>query len=142
MLAKIATWFLSGALAPLIRGALDGYKLKLDATNNHEAKEVELASKAMELDAQEARLNADRKRDILGHWYAPENLFAYFIAFPYWFTAITLDFLVFPNLGIEHATDPLKGDTAATMAMIMAFWLGKRTVNTVANIIASAFGKR
>lgn len=142
MWGKLVSYLLSGALAPLIRGGLDAYKLKLDGTNNHEAKVTELAIRQMELDGQEARLNADRKRDILGHWWAPENLFAYFIAFPYWFVVITMDFLVFPALGIDHATQPLRGDTAVVMAMIMTFWLGKRTINTVATIIASAFGKR
>lgn len=141
-MGKIVTWLLSGALAPLIKGALDGYKLKLDATNNHEAKATELASKAMELDAQEMRLNAGRKRDLLGNWWAPENLFAYLIAFPYWFTVITMDYLVFPALGIEHVTDPLKGDTAAAMAMIMGFWFGKRTIGAIGDVVARIFGKR
>lgn len=142
MWGKVLSFFLSGALAPFVRMGLDAYKLKLDSTNNHEAKTLELATKALELDALEARLNGERKRDILGYWYAPENLFAYFIAFPYWFTTITLDFLIFPALNIEHATMPLKGETAVIMGMIMTFWFGKRAVMGVAQIIGAAFGKR
>lgn len=127
---------------PLMKLALGAYVEKLKASGQHENKVVELAAKQMELDGLEARLNNDRKRQILGAWYAPENLFAYFVAFPYWFVAITVDYLVAPAFGIEHVTYPLKGETAATMAMIMAFWLGKRTINTVASVIADAFGKR
>lgn len=141
-MGKIVTWLLSGALAPLIKGGLDAYKLRLEGQNSHEAKVVELAQREMELDALEMRLNADRKRDILGKWSAPENLFAYFIAFPYWFVVITLDFLVFPALGIEHVTQPLKGETAVVMGMIMAFWFGKRTITTVADSIGRIFAKR
>ena len=135
-------WIIGAALKPFLGTLLDGYKARLAAQGDQANREERLAVKAMELDAQEARLNADRKRDIIGHWYAPENLFAYFIAFPYWFTVITLDFLIFPALGIAHATAPLKGETAAIMAMIMTFWFGKRAVTSVAQIIAQAFGKR
>lgn len=139
MFIKWAISFLSG---PIIKAGLDLYGKKLEAQGSHEAKTLELAARTLELDALEARLNNDRKSNILGHWHAPENLFAYLIAFPYWFTVITLDFLVFPALGIDHATGALKGETAAIMAMIMTFWFGKRTINTVASIIAQAFGKR
>lgn len=141
-MGSIATWLLSTALGPLLNTGLDGYKAKLASVNSHEAKQVELAGKAMELDAREAKLNNDEKALILGRWYAPENLFAYAIAFPYWFTVITMDYLIFPALGIEHSTDPLKGDTAVIMMMIMTFWFGKRALTTVTSIIAGAFGKR
>lgn len=127
---------------PFFKLLLSGYIEKLKASGLHENKVVELASQQMMLDGQEARLNADRKRDILGHWYTPENLFAYFIAFPYWFVVITMDYLVFPALDIKHATLPLQGDTAVVMMMIMTFWLGKRAITTVASIIADAFGRR
>lgn len=135
-------WLGSLITGKLLQGALDAYRIKKEFDNSHEQREVELTTRSLELDAIEARLNNDRKANILDKWHAPENLFAYFIAFPYWFTVITLDFLVFPALGIDHATGALKGETATIMAMIMTFWFGKRTINTVANIIASAFGKR
>lgn len=127
---------------PFVKLGLGIYKAKLESTNNHEKLVEDLAIRQLELDQHEARLNNDRKRDILGHWYAPENLFAYFIAFPYWFQAITLDFIIFPWFDYPHITYPLKGETAVVMAMIMTFWLGKRAVNTVVNTIASAFGHR
>ena len=141
-MGKIVSWLLSGALAPLIKGALDGYKLKLDSTNSHEAKVTELAVKEMELDGLEARLNNERKNRIDGKWYAPENLSFYLIGLPYWFIAITVDYLIAPAMGYEHVTLPLKGETAVVMGMIMGFWLGKRTINSVVKTIADAFGKR
>lgn len=135
-------WIISFITGPFIKLGLGLYKEKLAGTNNHEKIVENLAIRSMELDQREARLNNDRKSDINGKWYVPENLFAYTIALPYWFTAITMDFLVFPALGIEHATNPLKGDTAVAMTMIMTFWLGKRALTGVASIIAGAFGKK
>lgn len=136
------TAILSVITGPLFGTILKGYTEKLKASGQHENKIVELAARQMELDGQEARLNNDRKNNILGVWYAPENLFVYFIALPYWFVAITMDYVIFPALNIEHATGALKGDTAVAMTMIMTFWLGKRALTSVASIIAGAFGKK
>lgn len=133
---------LSIITGPLFGTILQGYTEKLKASGQHDNKVVELAAREMQLDATEARLNAQAKSEIRDRWYAPENLFAYTIALPYWFTVITLDYLIFPMLGIEHATGPLKGDTAVAMTMIMTFWLGKRALTSVASIIAGAFGKK
>lgn len=135
-------WLVSTALGPILNTLISWRKTELEAKGSHEKIAESLTLRSMELDQQEARLNNDRKMNINGKWYVPENLFAYAIAFPYWFTAITLDFLVFPAMGIEHATDPLRGETAVIMTMIMTFWFGKRAITSVASIIAGAFGKR
>lgn len=135
-------WLITLLTGPFFKLALGAYTEKLKANGQHDNKVVELAAREMQLDGQEARLNAQSKSEIRDRWYAPENLFAYTIALPYWFTVITMDFLVFPALGIEHATAPLHGDTAVAMTMIMTFWLGKRALTSVASIIAGAFGKR
>jgi len=127
---------------PLLKTALGAYVEKLKASGQHENKVVELAARTLELDAQEARLNADTKRNILGHWYAPENLFAYFIAFPYWFKAVTVDNVIGSIWELGWSTPALQGATAEIMMMVMVFWFGKRSITTVATILASAFGKR
>lgn len=127
---------------PLFGLLLQGYTEKLKASGQHDNKVVELAARQMELDMQEARLNVDRKAQILGYWYAPENLFAYLIAFPYWFKSVTVDNVIGSIWSYGWATPHLQGQTAEIMMMIMVFWFGKRTINTVATIIASAFGKR
>lgn len=131
--------FLSG---PFVKLALGAYTKKLESTGLHEEKVLELASRTLQLDALEARLNAQAKRDILGRWYAPENLFAYFIAFPYWFKAVTMDNVIGSIWELGWATPALHGATAEIMMMIMVFWFGKRSITSVAQIIAEAFGKR
>ena len=134
-------WLISTALGPVLNTLVKWRQTELAAKGSREKIVENLALRSLELDAQEARLNGERKGQILGKWHAPENLFAYLIAFPYWFTVITLDFLIFPAMGIEHATAPLKGETAAVMAMIMAFWFGKRTIGAIGDIVARVFGR-
>lgn len=138
----IIGWIMKGALGPFLNAGISVYREKLQSVNSHEAKEADLAARWMQADIREAELNQKSKSEIRDRWYAPENLFAYGIALPYWFTVITLDYLIFPALDIQHATGALKGDTAVAMTMIMTFWLGKRAVTSVASIIAGAFGKR
>lgn len=118
------------------------YDAKLTAIGSHEAKIVELAAREMAVDETEARLNAQEKANILGKWYAPENLFAYFVAFPYWFKAITVDNVLGSVFDIGWSTPALHGETAKIMGMIMVFWFGKRSLTSVASIIGAAFGKR
>lgn len=129
-------------VGPFFDSLVKWRKAELEAKGSHEKIEENLAIESLRADQAEARLNNEQKARILGKWYAPENLFVYLIALPYYFVAITMDYLVFPALNISHITLPLRGETAAAMSMIMVFWLGKRTVNTVAQIIADALGKR
>lgn len=118
------------------------YSAKLQADGAHENKVTELALREIQLDETEARLNKESKTEIRGRWYAPENLMFYFVAFPYWFIAITVDYVLAPLFEWEHITLPLKGDTAKAMMMIMAFWFGQRAITSVASVIAGAFGKK
>lgn len=118
------------------------YGEKLAAAGSHEAKVVELAARELRLDEVEARLNANAKTEIRGRWYAPENLMFYLIVLPYWFKAVTVDNVIGSIFELGLATPILKGDTAKMMALVLAFWFGQRTFNTVAGIIGAAFGRR
>jgi hypothetical protein len=135
-------WLIELALGPFFNMLVNWRKAELEAKGSHEAKEENIALRSLELDQMEARLNSDRKNHIDGKWYAIENLFAYAIALPYWFQVITLDFIIFPWVGYDHTTAPLKGETAVVMGMIMAFWFGKRAINTVGNVLTQVFGRR
>lgn len=115
------------------------YDAKLQAAGSHEAKVAELAKREMDSDDREAALNQQEKANILGRWYAPENLFVYFIAFPYWFKAVTVDNVLGSIWDLGLSTPALGGDTAKIMMMIMVFWFGKRSLTSVASIIAGAF---
>lgn len=121
---------------------LKAYDSKLQAQGTHEAKVTELAIREMQLDETEARLNAQSKSQIRGNFWAPENLFAYLIAIPYWFKAVTIDNVIGSFYNFGFSTPALKGDTAKAMMMIMTFWLGARAVQSVASIIGAAFGRR
>lgn len=117
------------------------YSTKLQALGSHEAKVVELAARELQLDALEARLNAQSKTEIRHIWYAPENILFYFVALPYWLKAVTVDNVIGSIWDLGWSTPILQGDTAIAMTMIMTFWFGKRGVENVASILGAAFGK-
>lgn len=133
---------ISAVMQMLGNTAIKMYGQKLAAAGSHESKIVELAARELQLDEMEARLNADTKARILGKWYAPENLFAYFIAFPYWFKAVTLDNVIGSIWELGWRTPVLHGATADIMMMVMVFWFGKRSITSVATILADAFGRK
>lgn len=135
-------WLLKLVLGPALDTLVKWRQAELAAKGQHENHVEAIALKTLELDAREAELNNQAKSQIRGKWYEPENLFAYGIAFPYWFTAVTIDFVIAPALGYEHVTLPLKGETAVTMGMIMGFWFGKRMITSIGGVIAQAFAKR
>lgn len=118
------------------------YNAKLAAEGSHEAKEVEVVARAIQLDALEARLNAQAKSEIRHIWYAPENILFYFVALPYWFKAVTVDNVIGSIWDIGWSTPILHGDTAEAMTMIMVFWFGKRGIENVATVLGAAFGRR
>lgn len=118
------------------------YDAKLQAQGTHEAKVVELAKREIDLDETEARLNSQAKAQIRGIWYAPENLFGY-IMVSYYGSAIFIDNVIVPKLGLNLAITPhLNGETLEASKLIMLFWLGARGAQTVAGIIAGAFGRK
>ncbi len=117
------------------------YSAKLAADGAHEAKIVELATREMALDETEARLNAQAKSEIRGHWYEPENAMFYFVALPYWLKSITIDNVIGSIWELGWSTPALHGETAETMMMIMVFWFGKRGIVDIAKVISAAFGK-
>jgi hypothetical protein len=131
--------FLSGTA---VSALLKGYGMKLEAQGSHEAKVVELTQKAVDLEIREKEINRDLKGQIRDRWYAPENLMAYLILIPYWAKVITLDNTIGSFLDYPWSTNALRGETAEFMAILTAFWLGAKTVKSVASILGAAFGRK
>lgn len=140
-MGSILSWLASTALGPLIQAGLSAYSAKLNSTDAHEAKTVQLVAKELDLQGMEARLNAQQKALILGRWYAIENLLGY-IMVSYYGKAIFVDNVLGSIFDVQWATPALTGATADAAAIIMTFWMGTRGIQTVASIIGAAFGKR
>src|SRR5688572_24382964 len=69
LFAKLLAAPVIGAiLSPIINGILTAQKQKLDAVGSHEARTVEIAQKAIELDKREAEVNASIIIAEQGHW--------------------------------------------------------------------------
>lgn len=138
LLAKLVS---STLLGPLIQAGLSAYSARLNSTDLHEQKTLELAARELDIQGQEARLNAQEKVLILGRWYAIENLLGY-IMVAYYGKAIFFDNVLGSIFDVQWSTPALTGATADAAALIMTFWMGTRGIQTVASIIGAAFGKR
>lgn len=142
MLTFLSSLPLIGSILSAISNfGLKMYDAKLAADGARDAKVVELGARQIQLDALEARLNAQAKSEIRHIWWAPENLFAY-IAVTYYLKVITVDNVLGSVFDLGWHTPFLTGATNDAMNMIMVFWLGKRGVENVASIISAVFGRR
>lgn len=132
-------WNIIGSLigGPIINGAINAYKAKLEAGNTAERIAADLAQRELEVQAAEVKAQAALKTAQVGHFWEPEKLFAYIIVI--YFAKIVLWDKVLgsfagytPNV---FRTDPLTGEAVAWAAMVMAFYFGKRGIENVARIL-------
>lgn len=125
--------FLGG---PLISGAISAYKAKLEAGNTQDRMAVELAERELQVQQRESELQADYKRQLIGHWYEPANLAAYVFVF-YFAKVVVFDTML--GLG---TTPAIKGNVGEWMGLVAAFLFGKRGVENLGMTIASVFRSR
>lgn len=131
------TWLASFISGPIIKGVLDGYKAKLAAGNTSERIAADLAQRELEVQKQEATVQAQLKVAQIGHPWEPEKLFAYIIVI-YFAKIVLWDKVVGSFAGYTanvFRTDPLTGEAVGWAAMVMAFYFGKRGIENVARII-------
>lgn len=125
--------FLGG---PVIKGAIDAYKVKIEASGKQDLVAERLALKELEVEQREAELQADYKRSLIGHWYEPANLAAYIFVL-YIGKVVVWDTML--GLG---TTPPIRGNVGEWMALIAAFLFGKRGAENVAMIVSGALKRR
>lgn len=118
---------------PVIKGAVDAYKAKLEAGNNTDRMAADLAGRELEVQRREIEVQSDYKTSLIGHWYEPVNLFGYIMVF-YIGKVMVWD----AALGLG-STDAVRGSVAEWAGMIMIFFVGKRAIENTAGIIARIF---
>jgi hypothetical protein len=134
----LATPVIGAILSPIINGLLSAQKQKLDAVGSHEARTVEIAQKAIELDRREAEINAQVVIAEQGHWSTRWVR-------PIWaapFVFFTWKIVVWDKMlgwGVTDALDPKMWNVF--MAMVIAYF-GGRSAEKVATTIAGAFMKK
>lgn len=129
------SWLLSLLSGPIIGALVDAYKAKLAAGNTTEQIAADLAGKELSLQQAQAQYDDQVRIAEIGKWYEPDHLMGYAVAF---YVAKCLVWDAALGLG---TTDPVKGLVANTVALIIAFYYGKRSAESVARIIAAIFRK-
>ena len=123
ILAKI----LSG---PIISGAIEAYKAKLQAGQNQDTLAADLAGKDLELQAKERELNVQQNIADSGRWWtaAPRAIVC-------WAMAIFIAKVVIIDTVLGWGSTPaLKGLVADAFQAVIVMWFGGRTIEKVARI--------
>jgi hypothetical protein len=125
------TWLASLIGGPVITGLINAYKAKLDAANTQDRIAADLAAKEIEA---EIAARADASRIIIaeqGRWYTA--IIRPLLALPiiiYLWKVIVWDKVL--GLG---TTDPITGMIADWTGMILAAYVGGRSIEKVARIL-------
>ena len=125
-------WLASLIGGPITNGLIEGYKAKLDAANTHDRIAADLAAKAIE-----AQIAARQQASAIiiaeqGRWYT--TIIRPLLALPiiiYFWKVIVWDKVL--DLG---ATDPLTGMVSDWAGTIVTAYIGGRTIEKVANVLA------
>lgn len=123
---QIILGFLGG---PVIKGFIDGYKAKLEAGNTAERIAADLAGRELDVQRREIEVQNEFKVALIGRWYEPTQLLGY-IMVAYVGKVVVWDII----LG-WGTTDPIKGNVGEWAGMIIAFLVGKRTIENALRII-------
>lgn len=115
---------------PIISGAIEAYKAKLQAGSNQDKLAADLAGRDLDLQARERELNVQQNISDEGRWWtaAPRAIVCW--CFALYVAKVVMWDKVF-DLG---TTIPLKGDVAEWGGAVMVMWFGGRTVEKVARI--------
>ena len=119
---------------PVIKGLIDAYQAKLKAGNVESKIAADLAGGEIAAQTEEIKAQTQYKIAALGHWYEPDKLMGYAVAF---YLAKLLIWDKVLGLGV---TDGLckAGDncwTGSVANTIVMFYFGKRGFENVARII-------
>ena len=123
--------FLASLLGgPIVNAVIAGYKAKLDAANTKDALAAGLAAKEIEA---EIAARADARAIIIaeqGRWYTAIVRPLLVLPFGLYVWKIVLVDVV---LGLG-STDPLRGDMATVMMIVIGSYFGGRTIEKVAQV--------
>ena len=114
---------------PVIKGAVDAYKAKLEAGNNADRIAADLAARELDVQRREVEVQNEYKTSLIGRWYEPTNLLGYILVI-YVGKVIVFDKVL--GLG---STDPITGAVGEWAGMIIMFYVGKRGFENVARIL-------
>jgi hypothetical protein len=115
---------------PIISGAIEAYKAKLQAGSNQDRLAADLAGKDLELQAKERELAVQQNIADSGRWWtaAPRAIVC-------WVMAVFIAKVVLWDTVLGWgATPALKGQVADAFSVVITMWFGGRTIEKVARI--------
>jgi hypothetical protein len=134
----LASPIIGAILGPVINGVLTAQKQKLDAAGSHEARETEIAQKALDVDKREAELNATVLVAEQGNWITRWVRPAW--AMP--FVLFTWKVVVWDKMLGWGTTDPLDPKMWSVFMLMVGTYFGGRSIEKVASTVAGALGRK
>ncbi len=123
------TLILSFLGGPFINGLLNAYQAHLTANNTTENIAANLAVRELEVQSREIEMQTQYRIAELGHWYEPDKLMGYCVAFLFG-KVVIWDMIL--GYGITNLHD---GWVTTTANVIITFYFSKRGIENVAKII-------
>lgn len=131
MLATILSWLGSLIGGPFAKAAVDAYKAKLDATNNHDARTADLVARELAVEQREAELATQLLVVEQGNWMTRWVRPAWALPFiVFTFKVVVYDKVL--GLGSTPALDPAMWNV---FMLIVGAYFGGRTIEKVASIM-------
>lgn len=124
---------------PIISGAINAYKAKLEASGRTDLVAERLAAKELELQQREIEVQGEYKRALIGRWYEPTQLLGYIMVI--YVGKVILWDKVFASW-TSGRTDSIEGTVGEWAGAIIMFLIGKRGVENVASVVAGALKRR
>lgn len=136
----LAAPVIGAILGPVVNGLLTAQKQKLDAAGSTEARKVELATKALDLDKREAEVNASVVIAEQGHWFTRSIRPMLGMA-----AAILVWKILVWDLALGQwthgRTDKLSEQAFWLLTTIVIAYMGGRSAEKIANKIADVLRK-
>ena len=125
-------WVLSFLTGPIIKGALDAYRAKLDAGNTSENIAATLAARELAVQQREIEVQGQYKTSLIGHWTEPTNLLGY-IMVVYVGKIVLWDKVL--GWFTSGTTPPITGAVGEWAGLIIMFLVGKRGLENITSIL-------
>jgi len=115
---------------PFAKAALDAYRAKLSAENMSEKIAADLAARELAVEQRERELASQLATAEQGRWYTalPRPLFAFAFVIYAW------KVVVWDKVLALGSTDPLSGDVAHWVTIVLTAYFGGRSIEKVARI--------
>lgn len=128
--------FLGG---PIVKGFIEAYKVKLEASGKQDLVAERLAIRELEVQQREIEVQGEYKRALIGHWYEPTQLLGYIMVI-YVGKVVIWDKVLASLTG--GSTDSIEGAVGQWAGAIIMFLVGKRGVENVATIVSGALKRK